>query len=63
MTVVDDGTMPYKYGSMLFDYEGTRTQKTVLIEREKSFYRGNGRRESYAYKPIPRMRNTYIAPG
>lgn len=78
VTVIDDATIPNLYGSFPFDDEGTEGQKTVLIEngvlrsymydwltasREKRKSTGNGRRESYQYKPIPRMTNTYIAPG
>ncbi|MCX7780934.1 MAG: TldD/PmbA family protein [Negativicutes bacterium] len=78
ITVVDDGTIPYKYGTLRFDDEGFATEKTVLIERgrlinymydyltaakDKVRPTGNGRRESFEHKPIPRMRNTYIAPG
>ncbi|MBP2651158.1 MAG: peptidase modulator of gyrase [Firmicutes bacterium] len=78
VTVIDDGTIPKKYGTFRFDDEGFRTQKTVLIEngvltsfmydyltstKDKVAPTGNGRRESFQYKPIPRMRNTYIAPG
>ncbi|MDR3591623.1 MAG: TldD/PmbA family protein [Negativicutes bacterium] len=78
ITVVDDGTLPHRYGTMRFDDEGFPTQKTVLIEngilsnfmydyltatKDKVTPTGNGRRESFEHKPIPRMRNTYIAPG
>jgi TldD protein len=78
VTVIDDGTIPGKYGTLRYDDEGMPTQKTVLIEngvltdymydyltasRENRESTGNGRRESYQHKPIPRMRNTYIAPG
>lgn len=78
ITVVDDGTLPGRYGTMRFDDEGFASQKTVLIEngilkgfmydyltavRDKAGPTGNGRRESFEHKPIPRMRNTYIAPG
>lgn len=78
VTVVDDGTIAGKYGSLRFDDEGFRTQKTTLIKngvlqtfmydyltstRDKIDPTGNGRRESFEHKPIPRMRNTYIAPG
>lgn len=78
ITVVDDGTMPGRYGTTRFDDEGFATRKTVLIEngvlkgfmydyltasRDKASPTGNGRRESFEHKPIPRMRNTYIAPG
>ena len=78
ITVVDDGTIPHKYGSLRFDDEGFKSQKTVLLEngvlknfmydyltssKDNTQPTGNGRRESFQYKPIPRMRNTYIAPG
>ncbi|MDN5293134.1 MAG: TldD protein [Eubacteriales bacterium] len=78
ITVVDDATLPGKYGSLRYDDEGVPGQKTVLIEKgvlvnfmydlvtarkDGVAPTGNGRRESYAHKPIPRMRNTYIAPG
>jgi TldD protein len=78
VTVVDDGTIPYKYGTLRFDDEGFKTEKTVLIQngylknymydyltaaKDKVKPTGNGRRESFEHKPIPRMRNTYIAPG
>lgn len=78
VTVVDDPTIKGKYGSFRFDDEGTPGQKSVLIKdgvledymydrltamREKRGSSGNGRRESYQDKPIPRMTNTYIAAG
>ncbi|HHV72556.1 MAG TPA: TldD/PmbA family protein [Clostridia bacterium] len=78
ITVIDDATKPGKYGSLVFDDEGTKGQKTVLIKdgelldymydwftayKDKRPSTGNGRRESFEYKPIPRMTNTYIAPG
>ncbi|MDD4601017.1 Metalloprotease TldD [bioreactor metagenome] len=78
VTVVDDGTIPHKYGTLRFDDEGFETQKNVLIEngilkgymydyltskRAGVHPTGNGRRESYEHKPIPRMRNTYIDRG
>ncbi|GMW02496.1 MAG: TldD protein [Candidatus Hydrogenedentota bacterium] len=78
VTVVDDGTLPGKRGSCNVDDEGTPMQRTVLVEngrlvRFMSDLRtsrkmgiaptGNGRRQSYEYKPIPRMTNTFIAPG
>ncbi len=78
VTVIDDATIKGKYGSFRFDDEGCPGQKTVLIKngvlenymydrltamREKRESSGNGRRESYQNKPIPRMSNTYIASG
>jgi len=78
ITVIDDGTIPYKRGSAFFDEEGSPTEKTVLIEKgilksymydrlsamkDKTTSTGNGRRQSYRFKPIPRMTNTMIAPG
>ncbi|NLK00675.1 MAG: TldD/PmbA family protein, partial [Clostridia bacterium] len=78
VTVIDDATIPNRYGSYPFDDEGTTGEKTVLIEkgilknymydwltahRDGTKSTGNGRRESYQYVPIPRMTNTYIAPG
>jgi TldD protein len=77
-TVVDDGTLPGRRGSLSIDDEGTPTEKTVLIEngilkgymQDKLNARlmgvkptGNGRRESYAHAPMPRMTNTYMLPG
>ncbi|VFN00221.1 MAG: TldD protein [Candidatus Kentron sp. G] len=77
-TVVDDGTLPERRGSLNVDDEGTPTQCTVLIEKgilagylhDKLNARlmdtqstGNGRRESYAHLPMPRMTNTYLLPG
>ncbi len=78
VTVVDDGTLPGRRGSLNLDDEGTPTQCTVLIEDgilrgylqdtlnarlmgERST--GNGRRESYAHLPMPRMTNTYMRAG
>lgn len=78
ITVVDDPTLMNKRGSYRFDDEGTPSQRTVLIERgilKNYMYdrltalkagvtsTGNGRRESYQHRPIPRMSNTYILPG
>lgn len=78
ITIVDDGTLPGARGSLNIDDEGTVTQKTVLIEdgRLTGFMQdrlnarltgtrstGNGRRESYAHLPMPRMTNTYMLPG
>ncbi len=77
-TVVDDGTMEARRGSLSIDDEGTRTQVTTLIEngvlkgymQDKLNARlmnvpatGNGRRQSYAHVPMPRMTNTYMLPG
>ncbi len=78
ITVLDDATIPFKRGSFFFDDEGTPAQKTVLVEKGvlKGYMHdrlsamkagvestGNGRRESYHFRPIPRMTNTMIAPG
>ena len=78
ITVIDDGTMPGKYGSSGYDDEGVPTRKNILIEngvlrgfmydlmeamKSGEFSTGNGRRQSYMHVPIPRMTNTYIAPG
>jgi len=77
-TVVDDGTLPGRRGSLGVDDEGTSSQCNVLIEDGilKSYLQdklnarlmgvaptGNGRRESYAHIPMPRMTNTYMLPG
>ena len=77
-TVVDDGTMDKRRGSLNMDDEGTQTQNTVLIENGVlSGYMqdltnarlmghtptGNGRRQSFAHLPMPRMTNTYMLPG
>lgn len=77
-TVVDDGSMPSRRGSINVDDEGAGTQKTVLIENgilkgylsDKLSARlmgihntGNGRRESYQHIPMPRMTNTYMLAG
>ena len=78
VTVYDDGTIPQKRGTASVDDEGTPTSRVVLIENgilrgyllDRKSARalgmeptGNGRRESYRHLPIPRMRNTCIAPG
>ncbi|MFQ5901569.1 MAG: TldD/PmbA family protein [Thermodesulfobacteriota bacterium] len=78
ITVIDDATIPTRRGSFLYDDEGVPAQKTVLVENGilKGFMydrlmaikdgvssTGNGRRESYHQRPIPRMTNTLIAPG
>jgi len=77
-TVVDDGTLANRRGSLNCDDEGTPTQRTVLIEKGvlrgylqdrlnarlmKMPLTGNGRRESFAHVPIPRMTNTFLLPG
>jgi TldD protein len=77
-TVVDDGTLEERRGSLTVDDEGTATQATVLIEngilkgymQDKQNARlmgvastGNGRRQSYAHVPMPRMTNTFMQPG
>lgn len=78
ITVIDDPTLMYQRGFYQFDDEGVRPEKTVLIEdgvlkdflfdrlsalKEGRESNGHGRRESYRFRPIPRMSNTYIAPG
>ncbi len=78
VTVVDDGTLPGRRGSLNVDDEGTPTRCTVLIEdgvlrgylQDRLNARlmgveptGNGRRESYAHIPMPRMTNTYMLAG
>ncbi len=77
-TVIDNGTMPGRRGSLNVDDEGNRTDSTVLIEKgilkgyltDKLSSRlmnlpntGNGRRESYQHIPMPRMTNTYMLAG
>jgi len=77
-TIVDDGTLAGRRGSLSVDDEGTPTQCTTLIEngvlkgyiQDKLNARlmgvaptGNGRRESYAHLPMPRMTNTYMLAG
>ncbi|HEX9788067.1 MAG TPA: metalloprotease TldD [Candidatus Binatia bacterium] len=77
-TVVDDGTIPSRRGSINVDDEGTPTNRTVLIEKGilkgylqdklnaglmKMPLTGNGRRESYAHIPMPRMANTFMLAG
>jgi len=78
VTVVDDGTMAARRGSLSIDDEGTPTNHTVLIEngilvgymQDRQNARlmnmrptGNGRRESYGHVPMPRMTNTYMLAG
>ncbi|WP_282120033.1 metalloprotease TldD [Ruegeria atlantica] len=78
VTVVDDGTIPDRRGSISLDDEGTPSSRTVLIEdgvltgymQDRQNARlmgvaptGNGRRQSYAHKPMPRMTNTVMLGG
>lgn len=78
VTVVDDGTIVHRRGSLNMDDEGNPTQRTVLIENGvlRGYMQdtlnarlmgvpvtGNGRRESYAHIPMPRMTNTYMLNG
>ncbi len=78
VTIVDDGAMEHRRGSLTMDDEGTPTQRTVLIDdgilvgymQDRLNGRlmgtgstGNGRRQGFAYKPIPRMTNTYMLSG
>jgi len=78
VTIVDDGTLPGRRGSLNIDDEGTPTNCTTLIEdgvlvgymQDTHNARlmgmaptGNGRRESFAHLPMPRMTNTYMLPG
>jgi TldD protein len=78
LSAYDDGRLPGEWGSDAIDDEGTPTQKTLAIEdgrlvsflydrlraeRDGVASTGNGRRESFRHLPIPRMTNTYIAPG
>jgi len=78
VTVVDDGTMHSRRGSLNVDDEGQMTQRTVLIENgvlrgylqdrlsssiTKAAATGNGRRESYHHVPMPRMTNTFMLAG
>jgi len=78
VTIVDDGTIPERRGSLSVDDEGTPTERTVLIEDGVlvSYMQdklnaglmnmqatGNGRRESFAHLPMPRMTNTFMLAG
>lgn len=78
VTVVDDATLANKRGSYSFDDEGVAAQRTILVEqgvlkgylydrltaiKDNSLSTGNGRRESYQCRPLPRMSNTLILPG
>jgi len=77
-TVVDDGTIPFRRGSLNMDDEGNPTHRTVLIEKGvlqgylqdrlsarlmKAPLTGNGRRQGYDHIPIPRMTNTFMMSG
>ncbi|HDD35255.1 MAG TPA: TldD/PmbA family protein [Candidatus Desulfofervidus auxilii] len=78
ITVIDDPTLPKQFGSYAYDDEGVKAKKTILIEngvlknylfnleyayKNGTESNGHGRRQSYRFKPIPRMANTYVAPG
>lgn len=78
VTVYDDATLPGRYGSYAFDDEGVPSRRTVLIEDgvlqgfltdrlyaglEDQVLTGNGRRQSFAHRPLPRMSNTCVARG
>lgn len=78
LSIFDNPTVPNKRGSFYFDDEGTPSEATKLVDRGvlKSYLydrttavkgecasNGHGRRESYKHRPIPRMSNTYVAPG
>ena len=78
VTVVDDGTIPNRRGSLNVDDEGNATTRTTLIEKGRlvgymqdtmnanlmnTATTGNGRRESYAHLPMPRMTNTFMLNG
>jgi TldD protein len=78
VTAYDDGSLPGEWGTDAIDDEGTRTQSTRVIHegtlcsylydltrarKDGNPSTGNGRRQSFRHLPIPRMTNTYIAPG
>ncbi len=78
VTIVDDGTLKNRRGSINFDDEGTPSKKNILIKdgilqnymQDRlngklmgGFSSGNGRRQSYAHVPMPRMTNTFMTPG
>ena len=78
VTIADDGTIPHSRGSVNVDDEGIPGQKTILVDKGvlrtfmhdrisakhfKTAPTGNGRRESFRYPPLPRMRTTYMLPG
>ena len=78
ISIIDDGTVPFNRGALLYDDEGTPSQKTYMVRDgvltsylhdriSAAWYgvapTGNGRRESFRYNPIPRMRCTYMESG
>ena len=78
INIIDDGTVPFNRGALLYDDEGTPSQKTYMVRDgvltsylhdriSAAWYgvapTGNGRRESFRYNPIPRMRCTYMESG
>jgi TldD protein len=78
ISVIDDGTIPYNRGSLNFDDEGIPSKKTYMVKEgilnsylhdriSASHYKtaptGNGRRESFRFMPLPRMRATYMENG
>lgn len=78
VSIIDDATLTGRRGSFRFDDEGVPAQRTMLVEngilkqylydrlsamKDNAFSTGNGRRQSYRHRPIPRMSNTFIAPG
>lgn len=78
VSVVEDPTLNVRYGSYRFDDEGVPSRKVTLIQdgvltnfmydrltaaKDDTESNGHGRRESYQHKPVPRMANTFIAPG
>ena len=78
INIIDDGTVPFNRGALLYDDEGTPSQKTYMVRNgvltsylhdriSAAWYgvapTGNGRRESFRYNPIPRMRCTYMESG
>ena len=78
VTVVDDGTIPHAHGAINFDDEGGESQRTVLVEKgvlrsylhdrlSACWYKcdstGSGRRQSFEYSPMPRMRATFMEAG
>ncbi|MBI5523706.1 MAG: TldD/PmbA family protein [Desulfarculus sp.] len=78
VTVVDDGTIPHAHGAINFDDEGGQSQRTVLVEKgvlrsylhdrlSARWYKcdstGSGRRQSFEYAPMPRMRATFMEAG